>query len=101
MPLVGESRPAEASYRWEQGARLRLRDDGRFIRISLVNALSYGTLFAYIAGAPVVVMGQMKLGCRGLRGVFAGTALALSAGAYASARWASVAIRRPNSQDPG
>src|SRR5262249_33877330 len=30
----------------------RLLDDARFVRVTLANALSYGCLFAYIAGSP-------------------------------------------------
>ena len=65
----------------------RLREDRRFVAVSLVNALSYGTLFAYIAAAPVVVMGEMKQGPAVYAGVFACTALALSAGALSSAQF--------------
>lgn len=56
-----------------------------FRRIAIVNALSYGTVFAYIAGAPVVVMNEMGYPASVYAAVFAGTALALSAGAATNA----------------
>jgi MFS transporter, DHA1 family, multidrug resistance protein len=64
----------------------RLRDDARFVRITLANALSYGCLFAYIAGSPVVIMRQMGLSAAIFAGVFACTATALAAGAWTSGR---------------
>lgn len=65
---------------------VRLRDDRRFVRIALINGLSYGSLFAYIAGVPVVTMGQLGLSATIYAGLFACTALSLSAGAWTSVR---------------
>lgn len=70
-----------------------LRDDG-FRRISMVNALSYASIFAYIAGAPVVVISQLGFSTAVYAAVFASTAGALSAGAFVSARL----VRRLNSR---
>lgn len=64
-----------------------LRDDG-FRRIAIVNALSYGSIFAYIAGAPVVLISQFHYSTAIYAAVFAGTAAALSAGAMTNARLA-------------
>lgn len=87
--IVGESRspvqPSLIGAVIDEGV-LRLRDDRRFFGLALVNALSYGALFAYIAGAPVVTMVNMGLSSAAYSAVFASTALALSAGAYTSAR---------------
>ena len=62
----------------------RLRDDREFISLAAVNALSYGAIFAYIAGAPIVVIGQMGLPASVYAGLFACTAAALTAGAWTS-----------------
>jgi len=64
----------------------RLRDDSGFIGIALANALSYGAIFAYIAGSPVVIIGQMGFSSAVFAGVFACTAAALTAGAWTSGR---------------
>jgi DHA1 family bicyclomycin/chloramphenicol resistance-like MFS transporter len=86
---VGESRPKLLAARMgpvlDDGVP-RLRDDRRFLGLALVNALSYGALFAYIAGAPVVTMRNMGLSSGVYAAIFAATALALSAGAFTSAR---------------
>lgn len=66
-------------------AGLRLRDDRRFVSLALINALSYGCLFAYIAGAPVVTIGQMGLSPGTYATLFACSATALSIGAWTSA----------------
>ncbi|GAC1338878.1 MAG: multidrug effflux MFS transporter [Acetobacteraceae bacterium] len=63
----------------------RLDRDRRFMGIVAANALSYGMLFAYIAGAPVVTIGQMGLSASTYAVIFALTALALSGGAWCSA----------------
>ena len=60
--------------------------DAGFVRITLANALSYGAVFAYIAGSPVVIIGQMGLPSMVFAGVFASTAAALAAGAWISGR---------------
>jgi hypothetical protein len=52
----------------------------------VANALSYGCIFAYIAGSPVVIIGQMGLSSTVFAGVFAFTAIALAAGAWTSGR---------------
>ena len=67
-----------------QSGSTRLRDDSGFVRITLANALSYGGIFAYIAGSPVVIIGQMGLSSAIFAGVFACTAAALAAGAWTS-----------------
>ncbi len=64
----------------------RLRDDRQFIGLAAVNALSYGAVFAYIAGSPVVIIEQMGLPASTYAGLFACTAAALTAGAWASGR---------------
>jgi MFS transporter, DHA1 family, multidrug resistance protein len=63
-----------------------LWDDGRFLGITLANALSYGAIFAYIAGSPVVVIGQMGRSSGVFAAIFACTAAALATGAWASGR---------------
>lgn len=60
--------------------------DPRFRRIALVNALSYASIFAYISGAPVVIIGQFGFGNAVYAAIFAVTAAALSGGAMTSAR---------------
>ena len=52
----------------------------------LANALSYGAIFAYIAGSPVVIIGQMGRSSAVFAAVFACTAAALAAGAWTSGR---------------
>jgi DHA1 family bicyclomycin/chloramphenicol resistance-like MFS transporter len=76
-PGVAEVRPAPA---------VRLRDDAPFLGFVLTNALSYGAIFAYITGAPIVIIGEMKLSSASFSGIFACTALALTAGAWTSGR---------------
>jgi len=68
------------------GAIAPLWDDSRFLGITLANALSYGAIFAYIAGSPVVVMGQMGRSSAVFAAVFACTAAALATGAWTSGR---------------
>lgn len=76
------ARPAPATG----GSTPRLRRDSRFIGLVLTNALSYSAIFAYITGAPIVIIGIMKLCPAIFSGIFASTALALTAGAWASGR---------------
>jgi DHA1 family bicyclomycin/chloramphenicol resistance-like MFS transporter len=64
----------------------RLRDDAKFVGLTLTNAFSYGAIFAYIAGSPIVIIGQMKFPPSVFAAVFASTAAALTAGAWANAR---------------
>lgn len=73
-------------------SREMLRDNG-FRRISLVNALSYVAIFAYIAGAPVIVS-QLGYSSTVYAVMFASTAAALSAGAFMNAGL----VRRFNSR---
>ncbi|MBV8914136.1 MAG: multidrug effflux MFS transporter [Acetobacteraceae bacterium] len=65
---------------------VRLRDDRRFLGLAIVNGLSYGAVFAYITGAPIIIMGDMGYPGAVYAGLFAATALALSAGAWVSGR---------------
>lgn len=60
--------------------------DRRFGALALVNALSYGAAFAYIAGSPVVVIGYYGGSPRGYAALFACTAIALTAGAWTGGR---------------
>jgi MFS transporter, DHA1 family, multidrug resistance protein len=69
-----------------QNGAVQLWNDAGFVRIALANALSYGAIFAYIAGSPVVIIGQMGLSSVVFAGVFASTAAALAAGAWTSGR---------------
>lgn len=90
--LMVETRPETAPRPGPHGtarpnvgtAGLLLRDPW-FRVVAVANALSYGTVFAYIAGGPVVVMTQMGYAPAIYAAVFAATALALSAGAWTSA----------------
>ena len=61
-----------------------LRGEQRFLRLAAVNAISYGGLFAYIAGSPVVIIARMKLSTGTYATLFAVTASALAAGAWVS-----------------
>ena len=89
--FVAESLPADAIGRSRGNGladgRRMLRDDS-FRRIAIVNALSYGSIFAYIAGAPVVLISQYHYTNTVYAVVFACTAAALSAGAFSNARLA-------------
>ena len=60
--------------------------DPAFRNVVIVNALSYAAIFAYIAGAPVVIIAQLGFGQLAYAGIFACTAAALSGGALFSAR---------------
>ena len=64
-------------WRWLTAERL-------FLRLAAVNAISYGGLFAYIAGSPVVVIARMKFSAGTYAALFAVTASALAAGAWVS-----------------
>jgi DHA1 family bicyclomycin/chloramphenicol resistance-like MFS transporter len=85
---VAESKMADVTIRphASQNVALLLWHDSGFVRIALANALSYGAIFAYIAGSPVVIIGQMGLSSAVFAGVFASTAAALAAGAWTSGR---------------
>lgn len=82
---VAESRSSGDRPQRTGAAPVRLDRDRRYLSIVAVNALSYGMLFAYISGAPVVIIGQMGFSPAIYAAVFASTALALSGGAWCSA----------------
>jgi DHA1 family bicyclomycin/chloramphenicol resistance-like MFS transporter len=84
---VGESRHADLELSRPVSAKVpRLRDDPQFVSLTLTNALSYGGIFTYIAGSPVVIIVQMRLSPAILAAVFACTAAALTTGAWTSGR---------------
>ena len=76
--LIGRDRLVPVD---RNGAARRWRD-APFIRLVLANAFSYGVIFAYIAGSPVIIMEQMGHSSTVFVGVFASTAVALVAGAW-------------------
>ncbi len=82
---VAESHPLPTRHATTPGWRPLLRDV-RFIGLALTNALSYGAIFAYIAGSPVVIIHQLGLSPQMYALIFAVTALALTAGAWSSSR---------------
>ena len=80
----------------------RLRDgyasvlsDRRFVSTAAVNALSYGGVFAYIAGSPEVLIGGLHLSPLSYGLFFACTSVALTAGAFSSGRSGKQGLR-PN-----
>ncbi len=83
---IAESRSSDDTFpaQTNQNGAVLLWNDTGFVRIALANALSYGAIFAYIAGSPVVIIGQMGLSSAVFAAVFAGTAAALAAGAWTS-----------------
>jgi DHA1 family bicyclomycin/chloramphenicol resistance-like MFS transporter len=87
---VAESKRATEAIpdRTDQNGAVQLWRDPGFVRIALANALSYGAIFAYIGGSPVVIIGQMGLPPMVFAAVFASTAAALAAGAWTSG-WSS------------
>ena len=85
---VAESRPANQrstlqGYGFKAG--LGMLSEYWFLRIAVTNALSYGAIFAYIAGAPVVVMDRLGYSSFVYATLFATTALSLTLGAYSNA----------------
>lgn len=80
---AGRPRPVSVAL---TSVAVRLRDDQRFIGLALVNALSYGSIFAYIAGAPVVMIRYMGYTPAAYAAVFASTAAALTLGAWSNGR---------------
>jgi len=72
-----------------------LWEDRRFLGIALANALSYGAIFAYIAGSPVVIIGQMGLSNLAFAVVFACTAAALAAGSWTSGHFGQRGVGAP------
>jgi MFS transporter, DHA1 family, multidrug resistance protein len=96
---VAESRPMAATEAAGAGHD-RIRRDRTFVRITLANALSYGGMFAYIAGSPIVIIGQMHHSSAVFSAIFASTAAALTAGAWINGRLSrrgvqAVVILRP------
>ncbi len=83
---VAESRPGRPGRIGGGNTLDHLRMDPVFIGLAAANALSYAAIFAYIAGSPVVVMGHFGLSSRMYAAIFAGTALALTIGAWSSSR---------------
>ena len=61
-----------------------LWNDRVFLRTALANALSYGVIFSYIAGSPIVIIRQMGYSQAVFAAVFACTAVALTLGAASS-----------------
>jgi DHA1 family bicyclomycin/chloramphenicol resistance-like MFS transporter len=83
VPGVAESLPTSAHPATPRaGPGPRLLHDPRFIAITLANALSYGCIFAYIAGSPMVIVDEMRHSSAVFAVVFASTAAALTAGAW-------------------
>ncbi len=91
---VAESRPARASATRTGPMRaygMVLRDR-RFTGFAVINALSYGGIFAYIAGSPLVIMGSLGLAAQVYAAFFACTAASLTAGAWTSGRCAAAGV---------
>ncbi len=87
--FVRESRPARPRMQWRGigfADAIGLLHDRGFRNIAFVNALSYGSIFAYIAGAPVVIILQFGYTNTAYAMIFACTAAALSAGSMANVR---------------
>ena len=84
---LAESRPVQkqALVKRPNSPELLVQDK-QFVSVALVNALSYGVVFAYIAGSPLVVMNYYHGTTRSYAALFACTAVALSAGAWTSGR---------------
>ncbi len=84
---VAESRRADSLAGTTTGAlAFALHQDGAFLRIAATNALSYGVIFVYIAASPLVIIGELKYSSAVFAGVFAGTAFALTLGAWTNGR---------------
>ena len=87
MSLAESRRPSALSLRQVASKRdLWLRKDPRFITLALINAFSYGAVFAYIAGSPILVVNFYGGTPRTFALIFAGTACALTVGAWTGAR---------------
>ena len=91
---VAESRVAQTTRL--QGpvgsAYRRVLSDRRFVGLAAVNALSFGGMFAYIAGSPMVLMGHAGVTASAYGAIFAVTAASLTAGAWTSGRCASAGV---------
>jgi DHA1 family bicyclomycin/chloramphenicol resistance-like MFS transporter len=82
---VAESRAAGLMSPPPRGDRhARLRDDPRFVGLAVANALSYGAVFAYVAGSPFVIIGQLGRSSSVYAVVFSVTTAAFTAGAWVS-----------------
>ena len=73
-------------------AYLAVLSNRHFVGLAAVNALSYGTIFAYIAGSPMVLMGNLQLSATTYGAFFACTAAMLTTGAWVSGRCARLGI---------
>lgn len=91
---VAESRVAQTTWlkRPVRSAYGRVLSDRRFIGLAAVNALSFGGMFAYIAGSPMVLMGHGGVTPSAYGAIFACTAASLTAGAWTSGRCASAGV---------
>jgi DHA1 family bicyclomycin/chloramphenicol resistance-like MFS transporter len=78
-PRAGSSTPNAVARPHEP---VRLWRDREFWGFTLANALSYGCIFGYIAGSPVVIMRDLGFSSTVFAAVFACTAGALTAGAW-------------------
>jgi DHA1 family bicyclomycin/chloramphenicol resistance-like MFS transporter len=70
----------------DPASAVRLLRDVPFVRMTLANAFSYGAIFAYIAGSPIIIISRMGRSSATFAAVFACTASALTAGAWVSGR---------------
>lgn len=84
VPESRVPRPAVAPPPKERRTGLSrwLHEERPFLRIAAVNAASYASLFAYIAGSPVVVIARMGFSPEAYAALFAATASTLAAGAW-------------------
>ena len=85
---LGETRaavPGARAFRVRDGYASVL-SNGRFVAMAAVNALSYGGVFAYIAGSPEVLIGRLHLSPQQYGLFFACTSIALTTGAFTSGR---------------
>lgn len=92
---VAESRPAATTgYAPQrmQAAYHTVLSNYRFAGLAAVNALSFGAMFAYIAGSSVVLMGDLHLSASTYAAFFACTAASLTAGAWTSGRRARAGV---------
>ena len=89
---VSESRPPAAVRADAVRPGKPLYADKRFVAIGFANALSYGAIFAYVAGSPVVVITDLGLSSRVFAAVFAATAIAVTLGAWSSGRLVRLGI---------
>ncbi len=87
--------PVQTSNSRGPGTTSRSWFERRFLGVAMTNALSYAGIFAYIAGSPVVIMGQLGLSQTVFATVFASTAAALSLGAWTSGRLGGRRIAAP------